>query len=208
MGQGIYTENVNALATEFIRFTLNQPAYVYLYEIAATGEVRLLFPNRVATDNFIQPEFDEGGNPKPVSFPEDFRLGFLIGPEGEYTVQALAALRPIFSLESGAQLFRLLGDDPEVVRESVELLIQQSGLTVAEWATDWTQYRVVENQPTTADYGQVRVRVQDPQGNRIPDALFKVEQVDEQGNPVGDRPLVDWQTVGEEYQGTGHNLRG
>lgn len=183
MGQAVYIET--ATAAEFVRFRINQQAFVYLYSVAPSGEVRLLLPNRAAVNNFLA-----AGE---YAFPEDFMPGFTIGPPGTYYVQAIATLLPI-DLKPGSELFRLLGIDPETSRRAVERLITSSGLTAAQWAANWTQYSVVKTQPTAGGYGKVTLKVADPKNAAITDALVKIEKLDNQGNPV--KTELDWRTVG------------
>jgi len=184
MGHTLYVQNTTAV--EFVRFRINQSAFVYLYEVAPNGEVRLLLPNRAARNNFLA-----SGE---YAFPEDFQGGFPIGAEGEgrYTIQAIATLLPI-ELGPGVELFQRLGSNPDQVRQGVELLIAQSGLTATQWAANWTQYRVVKTQPTAGGTGKVTLKVVDNKNTPISDALVKIEQIDAQGNPV--KVELDWRTV-------------
>jgi PKD repeat protein len=184
MGRGVYVEK--ATAAEFIRFKLSQSAFVYLYEVRPNGEVRLLFPNRAASNNFLA-----AGE---YAFPEDFMPGFPISAEGTHYVQVIATLLPV-ELSPGGELFRLLGTDPDVVRRGVESLIAQSGLTAIQWAANWTQYRVVKTQPTAGGYGRVTLKVVDDKNAAIRDALVKIEQI----RPDGTTKLeLDWTPVGTE----------
>jgi hypothetical protein len=185
MGQGAYI--AGAIAANFIRLTLNQSAFVYLYQVAPNGETRLLSPNRSAGNNFLQ-----AGE---YAFPEDFMAGFPLGSPGAYTVQGIATLLPVAGLSPGADLFRLLALDPEVVRQGVELLIAQSGLTAAQWTAAWTQYQVLELQPTAEGPlpTPVAIKVQDYSGNPIPaeyDPSVHIDNLDQQGNVT--KPFINW----------------
>lgn len=186
MGRGVYISR--ATAAEFVRFKINQSAFVYLYEIAPHEEVRLLFPNQAAPSNFLA-----AGE---YAFPEDFMPGFPIGSPGTYYVQAIATLLPI-ELQPGSELFRLLGTNPALVPHTVEQLISDAGLTAAQWAASWNQYRVLSEQPTAGGYGTVKIKVVDPKSNVIKDALVKIERLKPDGATV-DRTELDWTTVGSE----------
>ena len=168
MEQGVYVEG--AIAANFIRFTINQAAFIYLYDIAPDGEVRLLFPNRSVPRNFL--------TAGEYAFPEDFMPGFPIEKSGVHFVQAIATEQAI-DLIPGSELFRLLGRDPETVKEGVLLLIKARGLEINQWAADWTRYQAATTVPTSPDEGSVLVKVLDFQGEVVPNAQVCILRIED-----------------------------
>ncbi len=177
-----------AAAAEFVRFKINQPAFVYLYQVAPNGDVHLLLPNRIYTQNALQTG--------EYAFPESFIPSFPIGSPGVYTVVAIASVAPIIQLTPGAELFRRLGNDPNQISQGIELIIRLAGITAAQWTTTWTQYTVRSIVVTSGGLtGKTIIKVQDPTGLPIRDARFRIEQLTEDGRLL--RVFQDWTDIGE-----------
>ncbi len=114
-----------------IAFTLQQPAYVYIWSITAAGQAQLLVPNR-----FLQnPYFPAGTHVLP-------QTGWALKitePEGMEYLQILAVDRPLSFYDAKAfekQAF-LLFASPAAMAAAV-----QSALGDAVWGTAWTSYLV------------------------------------------------------------------
>lgn len=123
---------------EFITFTVSEPAYVYLFNISPidsdagdTQQVHLLLPNSENADNFF-----EAGE---YTFEDPF---VVLGPGGEAYIQAIATPFPLDIEASDVEEFAFLGNNPSLYFQGLQFVIQSKGLTTAEYAADWTSYRV------------------------------------------------------------------
>ncbi|HED05032.1 MAG TPA: DUF4384 domain-containing protein [Candidatus Fraserbacteria bacterium] len=127
-----------------IRFKLNKPAYVYIYDIAADGQVRLIYPNGYSRQNHLQ----AGEHRLPDSQSYSLVVG---GPLGREYLQAIALLRPIPLLKLSGQggfaktAFPILGQSLSALKVRVTKLISIS-VKPGEWAAAWTGFRVVSPQ--------------------------------------------------------------
>ena len=143
--------------SDFLRFTVNQRAAIYLLEIDPSGTVSLLFPNRLARQNVVEA--------KEYVFPQDF-MGQpfqLQGSEGTRFIQAIAVpflinLSP--PPADSSDLFTVLGDDPVQVKENILRLIEAHGISRGAWAADWATYELLTFIPFAADTGFTLIRLQ------------------------------------------------
>ncbi len=119
-----------------IEFSLSREAYVYLYNVTSSGEVRLLAPNRFLQDS----RFPAGEHSLPT---EGWRLR-LSDREGTEYLQLIAAAAPLAFYE--AEEFKerpfLEFADPQAFAEKM------SELVGATWGTAWTAFEVYQPRAT------------------------------------------------------------
>lgn len=131
-----------------ITFTVNRPAYVYLCDVTANGQVTLLFPNWLESSAYVS----SGTHVFPASSSYTVQISEPLGTE---TLYLFAASDPITSfptsLPTGA--FSLLSTNPSSFRTSV-LSTMQSQFASGDWAFDSLSFEVVSPAPTT---GTIRV---------------------------------------------------
>lgn len=113
-----------------IFFTVNEPAFIYLYSIRADGVVRLIFPNAFSRHNFV----GAGTHVLP-----DGAYQFVVSPPaGVAQLQIFASRRPLNLVPSTfAEPFPLVS--PQGIRERI------LGITPhpTPWVTAWTSFTVV-----------------------------------------------------------------
>lgn len=92
-------------------FKTNKNCYVYLYHMDTSGEVRMLFPNKFHSKNYVEAD-------KTYSIPDDtMNFDFQIDPPfGTEMLKAVASLQPIselvaanVSLKNNQESFRSIG---------------------------------------------------------------------------------------------------
>ncbi len=116
-----------------ITITLDQAAYVYLYDIDAAGAVTLLYPNRYAPDAQVAAG-------KLVLPGKGYDL-VIAPPEGTETLVALASPSPLSALSPSEEApFRKLSTTPEVFAQGLQSdLGQEPG-----WASAWIQITIYQ----------------------------------------------------------------
>ena len=120
-----YAVGENAL----IYFTVNQQAYIYIYDLQPDGVVRLVFPNAYSQSNFVT----AGTHVLP-----DANYKFLISPPtGLEKLQIFASLVPLNLAPSNYS-----EPYPQVSPQGLQGQIQ--GITPqACWTTAWTSFTIV-----------------------------------------------------------------
>jgi hypothetical protein len=129
-----------------IHFQVNQPAYVYIYDIDASGAVTLIYPNGYSRDNH--------STPGEHTLPDRDNYSLVVGePLGVEYLQAIALLQPIPLVEMSSagnldkEAFPVLGQSIEKVKPKVQKMITVTA-GPGEWATAWTSFSVVSPQAT------------------------------------------------------------
>jgi len=120
-----------------VHFEVSEDAYVYVYNIDAAGEVRLIFPNYWSRNNYVS----AGEHAIPDS--SAYRLT-VVEPTGTEYLQAIAAKQPL-GITPQFQLsvpFPFLGEDPESFKSEIQGQIMGI-IPEPQWAEDWTSFEVV-----------------------------------------------------------------
>ena len=126
--------------TARIHFYISQAAYVYLFDIEPTGNVRLIFPNPYSP-NAYRPA---GTHVLPDQPTYQFRVTL---PTGQETVQLVACTQPLaMPMGTYADPYPLLGSDPESGRVAVLGLVPEPSCGCC--ATAWTTFQIVQITPT------------------------------------------------------------
>jgi hypothetical protein len=115
--------------TAQIYFTVNQPAYIYLYDLQPDGVVRLVFPNAYSQNNYV----GAGTHVLP-----DANYQFVITPPtGLEQLQIFASLTPL------ALRPNVYNEPyPRVAPQGIQGQIM--GITPqATWATAWTSFTII-----------------------------------------------------------------
>ena len=115
--------------TAQIYFTVNQQAYIYLYDLQPDGIVRLVFPNAYSQNNFVA----AGTHVLP-----DANYQFVIAPPtGLEQLQIFASLTPLNLTPSA------YGEPyPQATPQGIQGQIM--GITPQPtWATSWTSFTIV-----------------------------------------------------------------
>lgn len=140
-----------------IHLTLNQDAYVYIYDIRPDGQVTLLFPNGFAQNNYLT----AGSHTLPAT--NDYSL-VVDEPLGVESLQAIASTTPLpipelSSQSLDEQAFPVIGEGIQEVKPDVEAMVQESAQP-DDWATAWTQFLVAQS------FARLRVASQ-PEGAQV-----------------------------------------
>ncbi len=127
-----YTVGENA----FIYFTVNQPAYIYIYDLQPDGVVRLIFPNSYSQSNFV----NAGAHTLP-----DANYQFQITPPaGLERLQIFASLTPL-SLTPSMYQEPFPQIAPNANSAMGQIQGQIMGITpTPTWATAWTSFTIIE----------------------------------------------------------------
>ncbi len=122
-----------------VMFTVNQPAYIYLFNIRSDGVVRMIFPNGYNAQNYVS----AGTHALPNGM-YDFTVE---PPAGTDHLQIVASLAPLtLPQPSPADVYPLLGAQPV---EALGLIEEQLGagegpaVCVPSWATAWCSFVIV-----------------------------------------------------------------
>jgi len=125
-----------------VHFSVNEPAYIYIWDILPTGLAQPIYPNATTAP---------GGNYVPAG--EHSISGVIEPPAGTEYVQILATKAPI-------DPFSFMTSDPEEFLQ--ELQVQVLGiLPVAEMAWDFTSFEIVSD--SAPAYGALTI-TSDPMG--------------------------------------------
>ena len=131
-----------------INYSVNQPAYVYIWDIQPDGVANQLFPypSAQAPNNFVQAG-DHVLAPPPGS------SGWIVAPPtGTEYLQILATTSPV-------QPFVYMTPDPAVFQQSIEAQIL-GVLPVQQRSWDFTSFQIVSGTPTS--YGTVTINSTPP----------------------------------------------
>jgi len=119
-----------------VEFSLTHEAYVYLYNVTAEGEVKLLVPNRFLQD----PKFSAGTHTLPK---EGWRMR-VTEPEGMEYLQLIATAEPLdfYEAERFAEEPFLEFSDPRAFADKLTELVGD------DWGTAWTGFRIYRPRAT------------------------------------------------------------
>jgi len=131
-----------------IYFKSTQDAYVYIWDINANGEVRLIFPNRYNQDNFVRANIVYS-----IPSSRDTYSLKIAPPAGREVVHILASKTPVSTLEEYKGMmdrdpFPLIPEAPENFTDMVKRTIEIVP-TPAQWTTDNAIFYVVEGSTST-----------------------------------------------------------
>jgi len=120
-----------------IHYSVNQPAYIYIIDIDASGYSRCIFPNRYSQDNYVQ-----AGEHQLPDKPS-YRF-VVVPPSGTEYVQAIASTQPLnLDVQGFREAFPLLGTDPSQVGAQIQGIIPVE----SETATAWTSFQIIGGGP-------------------------------------------------------------
>jgi PKD repeat protein len=149
-----------------ITYTVNQSAYIYVFNIDVAGTVSLIFPNRFSQSNFVQ-----AGEHR---LPDKNNYTFAIAPPyGTEYLQAIATTQPINlgQLNFNAQSFPLIGTTPQAAQNLIQGAIQGL-IPTGKVATAYTLFQTFGTTPTLL-FGTLSVS-SDPIGAEIiVDGIFR-----------------------------------
>lgn len=121
--------------TARIHFYISQAAYVYIFDIEPTGNVRLIFPNPYSP-NAYRPA---GTHVLPDQSTYQFRVA---PPTGTETLQLVASTRPLsFPMGTYSNPYPLLGPTVESGKVAVLGLVPEPGCGC--YVTAWTTFQIV-----------------------------------------------------------------
>ncbi len=143
-----------------VYFRSSKDAYLNLFDASPAGRVRLIFPNRYRTDNFL-----EGGRVHAIPVEGDDFEFEVTPPTGKGTIRAMATLTPWHfspkeTLRKGAPfptIGRSMGEFTSSLKERI------AAVSRADRATDTCTYTVTKRMPR---YGKIRV-TSDPSQARV-----------------------------------------
>lgn len=128
---GVWTDKSTYMVGETMRvyFRVNQPAYIYLYDIQPDGIVRLVFPNAFSQSNFVY----AGAHVLPDRPSYQFSVTY---PTGVEQLQIFASLAP---LSLTPQSYR----EPFPMATPGEIQGHIMGITpTPTWAMGWTTFTI------------------------------------------------------------------
>ncbi|MCD6136135.1 PKD domain-containing protein, partial [Candidatus Bipolaricaulota bacterium] len=130
-----------------VHFSVNQDAFVYIYDIDAAGKVSLLFPNYYSQNNRVS----AGEHVLPDSPSYNLTV---VQPTGTEYLQLIASAVPL-NVTPQFQItapFPLMGSDPDAFK--LQLQGQLMGVVPdPQWGEDWTSFDVVSGY--APEYGTV-----------------------------------------------------
>ncbi|MGQ9700499.1 MAG: PKD domain-containing protein [Candidatus Bipolaricaulaceae bacterium] len=134
-----------------IHFELNQPAYVYIWDIMPNGQVHQIFPNLYEPQNF----FSAGVHTIPS--PGKGYQFKVTPPTGREWLQIMATTVPIpyFQRFGPQEPFPLLGPDPQSWQEALEAQVLGIVPAPSQRAFDFTSFQIVYGIPP--GYGTLQV---------------------------------------------------
>ena len=137
MGKPVYAVGEAAQ----IMFSVNQPAFVYIYDIQPNGIVRLIFPNAYSRNNYVS----AGTHVLPDG---NYRL-IITPPTGVEQLQIIASTAPLNLTPTCYQEpFPQIGSDPQsagnTIRGHIMGIIANPCSSCPSWATAWTSFTIVQ----------------------------------------------------------------
>ena len=133
---GVWTERSSYAVGEalIIHFSLNQPAFVYIFDLQPDGVVRLAFPNAYSQNNYVF----SGTHTLPDG-PYDLRV---LPPTGIEELLIFASLTPLpIAPGEPGDPFPVFASDPSDAMYQLRSLL--SGITpVPTWKTGWTAFAI------------------------------------------------------------------
>ena len=160
----VYAIDDNAV----IYFELNQPAYVYIWNIDSQGRVIQLLPNYWEQQNYYQAGVHQIPGPG-----QPYQLS-VVGPPGTEWIQVMATTQPLAGVFGGpgpGNQFPLLGEDPEGWRAQLEAQLLGLVPEPAQRAFDFTSFIVVSGAPPA--YGTLQVTTNPPLARLYIDGVFR-----------------------------------
>lgn len=132
----VWTDKSVYVVGETLRvyYSVNQSAFIYLYDIQPDGVVRLIFPNAYSQNNFVS----AGTHILP-----DGTYQFLVTPPtGVEQLQIFASLSPLSITPSYyREPFPMVAPDPNAAMNKIQGHIM--GITpTPTWATGWTSFTI------------------------------------------------------------------
>jgi len=117
-----------------IFFNVNQPAYIYIYDIQPDGIVRMLFPNQYSQANYVSAGIH--------TLPDGLYKFTVAPPAGVEQLQIFASLVPLgVAPMAYTEPYPLIGMDPQSAGQSIEAQIM--GLVpVPNYVTAWTSFTI------------------------------------------------------------------
>ncbi|QAA76531.1 MAG: hypothetical protein BIP78_0765 [Candidatus Bipolaricaulis sibiricus] len=146
-----------------ISFTLNRPAYVYIWDIMPDGNVQQIFPNQYESQNY----FAAGTHTIPT--PGRGYQFTVAPPLGTEWLQIMASVQPVsgFAGYSPGDPFPLLGSDPEAWGAQVLGLVPEP----TQRAFDFTSFQIVSG--PAPGYGTLVVRSSPATAKLYVDGVFR-----------------------------------
>jgi len=141
---GVWTQESSYEVGEalIIHFSLNQPAFVYVFDLQPDGVVRLAFPNAYSQNNYVF-----SGTHTIPDGPYDLRVH---PPTGVEELLIFASLTPLPITPGGpSDPFPVFASDPSDAMYQLKSLLL--GITpVPTWETGWTAFIITgpEYEPT------------------------------------------------------------
>lgn len=147
-----------------IYFKVTEDAYVYIWDINAKGEIRLIFPNKYNQDNFARANIVYS-----IPSPKDTYKLRIAPPYGREVVHILASKTPISTLENykgsmSRDPFPLIPESPEDFTNTMKRTIEVVP-TPTQWTTDNAIFYVTEA-PVSVGTGRLIVN-SNPKGASI-----------------------------------------
>jgi len=131
-----------------ISFKVTYDSYVYIYDINANGEIRLIFPNRFQKDNFARANVVYS-----IPSPKDTYRLVVTEPYGREVIQAIASKSPLSVFEGyranlDREAFPLIQEGAErfteKLKKDIEIIPPSSIKPVPNWTSDTTVFYVGE----------------------------------------------------------------
>lgn len=150
-----------------IHFELNQPAYVYIWDIMPNGQVHQIFPNLYEPQNF----FSAGVHTIPS--PGKGYQFKVTPPTGREWLQIMATTVPIpyFQGFSPQEPFPLLGPDPQSWQEALEAQVLGIVPEPSQRAFDFTSFQIVYG--ISPRYGTLQVFTTPSLAKLYVDGIFR-----------------------------------
>ena len=121
-------------------FEVHPKAYVYIFNVDATGLVSQIFPNSRSRSNYIEGRY---------TLPDGAYILTIMGPAGREYLHAIASATPIDLGLSGLRNSALL--EPEAFRAEVARRLG----TTSGWASAWTSFQVGQSTPQPSNRAPV-----------------------------------------------------
>ena len=135
----VWTDKSTYMVGETMRvfFNVNQPAYIYLYDIQPDGVVRLAFPNAYSQSNFVS----AGNHVLPDSPSYHFTVH---EPAGVEKLQIIASINPLpLSPSSFGEPFPMA--TPDAIQGHIMGITPEP--CEPSWATAWTSFTIIAPSP-------------------------------------------------------------
>jgi hypothetical protein len=138
-------------ARDFVFFSINQPAYLSIIHIEASGVVRLLLPNQAQLDNFYLPGSHRLAQPVEIS-----------RQEGTHYLQIIATPVPVALAKDFPELYPQLGTSAEAVKRQILAQLAARPLVHGEWGASWARYATAPAAPASSNpFAQWTIRAVD-----------------------------------------------